>query len=367
MKKVLLGMSGGVDSSVSAYLLKEAGYEVVGATMSLWQFDRYGGNFKGDRGCTKNIFTDARAVAKQLGIPHYVFDFKDSFHEHVVQNFMDEYMLGNTPNPCVLCNSLIKWQQLLTKMELLGCDYMSTGHYANVKFNEITGRYELLRGADRKKDQSYFLHGMDQYALSKTIFPLINITKDKVRDIARKIGIKTAEKKESMEICFIPDNDYKRFLKDNVAAIRQIKPKVMKSCDGSELKQKHEGYPFYTIGQRKGLGGGFSKPMYVTKIDAANNDVFVGEKKDLYSSEVFVKDFNWISEEITEKMNCSAKIRFNTSDKPCTVYRENGSVIRIVFDEPVTAVTPGQYAVLYDGEKVIGGGTIFLKDKNKEV
>ncbi|MBN1970098.1 MAG: tRNA 2-thiouridine(34) synthase MnmA [Candidatus Delongbacteria bacterium] len=358
-ERVLVGMSGGVDSSVSAYLLKEQGYDVIGVTMNLWSFEEYGGEMVGEKGCcSMDAFSDARAVARQIGIPHYVINFRDEFRRAVVENFKKEYMLGRTPNPCVLCNTKVKWIDLLKKATDLGCKYIATGHYANIRFNNETSMYELLRGEDPKKDQSYFLYGITQDALSKTIFPLSKISKDKVREIASKLGLKTAQKKESQEICFIPDNDYRRFLKENIDDFdKLIKPGKMYDSNGNDLKRKHDGFPFYTVGQRKGLGGGFSEPMYVKAVDPLNNSVIIGKKDDLSKREVYVSELNWISGSPDQNEHYSAKIRFNTTDKPCKIRFEENKMI-IVFDEEVFAVAPGQSAVIYKDELVVGGGII---------
>lgn len=358
-KKVLVGMSGGIDSSVAAYILKEKGYDVIGVTLNLWSFEEYGGEMVTDRGCCSlEQFADARNVANQIGIPYYVLNFRDTFKENVVENFKSEYMKGRTPNPCVLCNTIIKWRDMLKKADFFGCDYIATGHYAKMRYNEETKRYEILRGDDPKKDQSYFLYGLTQESLSRTLFPLSEMTKEEVRTVAEKIGLKTAKKKESMEICFIPDNDYKRFLNDNVPEIKKIKHGKMYDNDGKILDRKHEGYPYYTVGQRKGLGGGFSEPMYVKNIDANRNTVTIGKKNELYSNTVRVNNVNWVGKVVEDEMRCTAKIRFNTTDKPCTVKRISDDEIEIIFDNPVFAVTPGQSCVMYDGEILIGGGLI---------
>jgi tRNA-uridine 2-sulfurtransferase len=359
-KKVLVGMSGGVDSSVAAYLLKEQGYEVIGVTMNLWSYESYGGNKENERGCCSvETFSDARAVAAQIGIPHYVINFRDEFKKVVVDNFISEYMKGRTPNPCVLCNTVIKWIELLKKADELGCGYIATGHYANIIYNDQTSLYELHRGADPKKDQSYFLYGMTQSALSRTIFPLSTITKEKVREIAKTLGLKTAEKKESMEICFIPDNDYRRFLKENADGLgRLIKPGKMLDSDGKYLKRDHDGFPFYTVGQRKGLGGGFPEPMYVRSVDAEKNTVTIGKEIELYDREVMIKDLNWLSGKPSENEKYSAKIRFNTTDRSCRILFSDDESVKIIFDEPVFAVTPGQSCVIYKDDLVVGGGII---------
>lgn len=358
-EKVLIGMSGGVDSSVAAYLLKEAGYEVIGVTMNLWSFEQYGGESCTDRGCCSvDAFDDARQVANSIGIPHYVLNMREEFSAQVVDNFKSEYLAGRTPNPCVLCNTKIKWQELLKKADQLGCKYLATGHYAKIAFNNQTSRYELQRGDDPAKDQSYFLWGLSQDALSRTLFPLADIPKTKVREIAAKMNLKVAEKKESMEICFIPDNNYKRFLIENSPSIAKITNGSIIDHNGKTMKQTHEGYPFYTIGQRKGLGGGFAEPMFVSAISVESNTVYIAPRTGLLKHEVLVNRLNWITEEIQFKRDCTAKIRFNTKDQPCQVERVDKDLLKLIFTEPVFAVTPGQSAVLFDGTKVLCGGLI---------
>lgn len=358
-EKVLIGMSGGVDSSVAAYLLKESGYEVIGVTMNLWSFELYGGESCTDRGCCSvDAFDDARQVAAAIGIPHYVLNMREEFSKEVVENFKSEYLVGRTPNPCVLCNTKIKWQELLKKADQLGCKYLATGHYAKIGFNTESNRYELQRGDDSTKDQSYFLWGLTQDALSRTLFPLSDIPKTKVREIAAKLNLKVAEKKESMEICFIPDNNYKRFLLENSPEIAKISEGTIMDHTGKIMQHKHEGYPFYTIGQRKGLGGGFKEPMFVSAISRETNTVFIAPRERLLKYEVFVNNINWISEEITKNKICTAKIRFNTKDQSCSAERIDQDLIKLLFTEPVFAVTPGQSAVLFDKNKVICGGHI---------
>ena len=341
---VLVGMSGGVDSSASAYLLKEQGYEVIGGTMLLSPTD------------TEEKYSDAVEVCKILGIKHHFFDFRKYFKNTVIEYFKNEYLAGRTPNPCVLCNSTIKWKKLYEEAEKLGCDKLSMGHYATIEYKN--NEYFLKRGKDRKKDQSYFLYGINKNILSKIIFPLDGMVKDDVRNICDKAGFSISRKKESMEICFIPNDDYKSFLIDNFAEFRTIGSGDIVLNTGEKQKNKHEGYPFYTIGQRKGLGGGYPTPMFVSAIDKENNKVIISERKGLDQKIVLVQNLNWLKDEITKELRCTAKIRYNSPDQPCIAKRTGEDSLELIFDEDVFAVTPGQSTVLYDGDYIIGGGII---------
>lgn len=357
--KVVIAMSGGVDSSVAAVLLQEQGYEVIGATMKLWDFEQVGGNLNHESGCCSlDSFNDARMICTELGIPHYILNFSKEFHENVVTDFIDEYLAGRTPNPCVRCNAKIKWQTLLQKSEELGADFIATGHYAQVIFNDQTDRYELLRGADHKKDQSYALWGLTQKSLKKTLFPIGGYSKTEIRKLAKQFNLRTANKSESQEICFIPDNNYHSLLKS-------VKPETKLLANGKLLNTegdivgRHEGYTFYTIGQRKGLGGGFSKPMYVVDIKSDNNNIIVGTKDKLFHSEFLVEDYNLVSiKTISKEIKAKIKIRYNDEGHPGTIYPDTDKILRIKFDVPQKAITPGQSAVFFDNNKVIGGGII---------
>ncbi len=357
--KVVVAMSGGVDSSVAAVLLHNQGYDVIGITMKLWDFEQVGGNTNHESGCCSlDSFNDARMICTELGIPHYILNFSKEFHQDVVTDFIDEYLAGRTPNPCVQCNTKIKWQTLLEKSEELGADYIATGHYAQVQFNDKTKRFELFRGKDKIKDQSYALWGLTQNSLKKTLFPIGGYTKPEIRDLAKQFNLRTAEKSESQEICFIPDNNYHRLLKS-------VKPETAKLTNGNMVDTtggvvgKHDGYPFYTVGQRKGLGGGFSEPMYVVDIKSNENEIVVGNKEKLYHTEFVVENYNLISlDNITEELQSEIKIRYNDDGHSGQVCPFGGDLLRVKFNKPQKSITPGQSAVFFDGDKVIGGGII---------
>lgn len=348
-KRILIAMSGGVDSSVAAYLLKQQGYDVIGITMHLWS-----GDDRDNVCCSLSSVEDARKVANKIRIPHYTLNMERIFEEKVVRNFIEEYKVGRTPNPCVRCNQYIKFDALLSKAEKLGAEYVSTGHYARVE--KWNGRYLLLKGLDSKKDQSYFLYPMKQKALSRTLFPMGNITKAETRKIAGDLGLPVAEKQESQEICFVPDENYGKFLKNYISD--KVRPGSILDKEGNVIGE-HDGIIFYTIGQRKGLGIGGDGPYYVISIDKAKNAIVVGGEQDIFSSELIAEKVNFVSiEKLSEPMEVRAKIRYNAAEEDAVLEPYGRGIIRLRFSKPVRAVTPGQSVVFYQGDKMVGGGII---------
>ena len=356
--KALIGMSGGVDSSVAALLMLEAGCECIGATMRL-----YGGQAVSPEGgktcCSLDDVEDARAVAQRLGIRHYVFNFTDEFQRQVMDKFVDTYYQGGTPNPCIDCNRYLKFGKLLQRAQELGCDWVVSGHYARVERDGATGRYLLKRAADRAKDQTYFLACLTQEQLSRTQFPLGALTKEQVRRIAEEHGFVNARKHDSQDICFVPGGDYTAFLREYTG--KASEPGDFINLQG-EVVGRHRGTVCYTIGQRKGLGLSMGEPVYVCGKDMAAGTVTVGPNEALFSRELVAKDWVFFPfEKLTEPLAVTAKIRHSQFDQPATVYPEDGGLARVVFDEPQRAISPGQAVVLYQGDTVIGGGTIVMR------
>jgi tRNA-uridine 2-sulfurtransferase len=356
--RVVIAMSGGVDSSVAAALLVEQGYEVIGITIKTYNYSDIGVNITNESSCCSlEGINDARQVASKLGFPHYVVDFTEQFKTEVIDNFISEYLNGRTPNPCVICNRKIKWETLLNKAKTLGAGYIATGHYARIRFDQYRHRFILSKGKDDAKDQSYALWSLTQEQLSRTIFPLAELTKAEVRLIAKQFELKTASKGESFEICFIPDNNYERFLKQRIPDLENKVKDGDLYLDG-KIVGKHTGYPFYTVGQRKRLGTAFGEPIYVKEIDAQNNVVKLGRKMDLMNRGLVAADVNFISVgNIIEDMHVEAKVRYKDEGSPAVV-RSQGEKIRVLFDEARRAITPGQSVVLYDKDDIVGGGFI---------
>ena len=353
--KALIGMSGGVDSSVAALLMLEKGFACIGATMRL-----YGGDSVSPEGsktcCSLDDVEDARAVAHRLGIRHYVFNFTEEFRRQVMDKFVDTYYEGGTPNPCIDCNRYLKFGKLLQRAEELGCDTVVSGHYARVERDPDSGRYLLKRAADRAKDQTYFLACLTQEQLSRIQFPLGELTKEEVRRIAEAHGFVNARKHDSQDICFVPGGDYTAFLTEYTG--KPLEPGDFLNQQG-QIVGRHRGTICYTIGQRKGLGISLGEPVYVTGKDMAAGTVTVGPNEALFSRELWAKDWVFFPfEELKEPMAVTAKIRHSQFDQPATVYPEENGLARVVFDEPQRAISPGQAVVLYQGDTVIGGGTI---------
>lgn len=352
-------MSGGVDSSVSAALLKEQGYEVIGVTMKLWNYDDIGGVNRESGCCSIDTVHDARVVCEQIGAPHYVWDLSEEFEKAVIDNFVNEYLEGRTPNPCVMCNKHIKWGTFLTKAKHLGADYVATGHYARSVYDEASGQFMLKKSFNLKKDQSYALWGIRQNALAMTLFPIGEMTKDEVRNYAVKAGLRTAKKKESQEICFVTDNNYNRFLKEKVEGLESKLARGKILTQTGEIVGEHDGYAFYTIGQRRGVGVAMNEPVYVTEISSKDNIIYVGSKADLRADGLIASEVNLIRHErIDGKLPMTAKIRYNDAGHPGVLFENAEGKHQLIFDEPQQAITPGQSVVFYIDDEVIGGGVI---------
>lgn len=354
-EKVVVGMSGGVDSSVAAYLLKEQGYDVIGVTMQIWQDEEEEIQEENGGCCGLSAVEDARRVAAQLDIPYYVMNFKKEFKEHVMDYFADSYLHGKTPNPCIACNRYVKWESLLTRSLSIGADYIATGHYARVEQLE-NGRFAIRRSATLAKDQTYALYNLTQDQLKKTLMPVGEYSKDEIRKIAEKINIKVASKPDSQDICFVPDGDYASFIEDYVDV--KIPQGNFVTLDGKILG-KHKGITHYTVGQRKGLGLALGYPAFVLEIRPETNEVVIGSMEESMTTSLRANHLNFMSvEDIDQPIHVFTKIRYNHKGCWCTVEKTGEDEVLCTFDEPQRAVTPGQAVVFYDGEYVLGGGTI---------
>ena len=358
--RVLVAMSGGVDSSVAAVLLHEEGYEVIGLTMKTWDYSgsapRRSGKEVGC--CTLESMNDARQVALTHGFTHFIVDLRKEFGDWVIERFTEEYLAGRTPNPCVLCNTHIKWDALLRRADDLGCAYIATGHYARVR--EEDGRYVLSCGLDLNKDQSYALWGLPQEQLARTIFPLGHYKKSRIRELAEKFGLKAvAQKPDSYEICFIPDNNYRRFLRDRVPGLEQrVSNGPIILSDGTEVG-RHKGYPFYTIGQRHGLNLALGYPVYISAIDPETNTITVGPREELLQQALVANKINLVKyPTILEEQPAMAKIRYKDPGAPCLVHQTADDELQVSFMDSRAAITPGQSVVVYEGEDVLAGGWI---------
>jgi len=353
MQKALIAMSGGVDSSLAAKLTKDAGYECIGCTMKLYDNDDIGIS-RSNTCCSLDDVADARRVADKLDMPYYVLDFKDGFREEVIDRFVKAYESGKTPNPCIACNRYMKFDRLFERAKELGCDYVVTGHYVRIEYDG--DKYLLKKAVDESKDQSYVLYSMTQHQLEHTMFPLGKLKKTEVRQIAEDNNFINAAKPDSQDICFVPDGDYASFLERHTGKVYE--PGDFVDCSGNVLG-KHNGIVRYTVGQRKGLGIAFGKPMYVKALDTVNNAVVLAEDDELFEKELIASDFNWISGEApTGVIQCKAKIRYRQKEQPAKAYVLPDGRVKIEFENPQRAITAGQSAVLYDEDTVLGGGII---------
>ena len=356
--KVLIAMSGGVDSSVAAAVLLEQGYEVIGATMQIWQDESEDLRIREGGCCSLSAVDDARRVANKLSIPYYVLNFKDIFEKNVIDYFTNEYLSGSTPNPCILCNRIVKFEALLKKAISMGIDRIATGHYAKIEKDPVSSRYLLIRSANNIKDQTYALYNMTQYQLERTLFPIGDFDKDKVREKAKELGLSSvANKPDSQEICFVTDNNYAKFITERVG-VDTVKPGNFVDLEGNVLGQ-HKGIVNYTVGQRRGLGISFGKHMYVVRIDAEKNEVVLGDDSDVFSDALIAEDLNFIPfDKLEGPIDVTAKIRYSSKEAPCTVIPVDNSRVKVIFKEPQRAITPGQSVVFYMDDIVVGGGKI---------
>jgi tRNA-specific 2-thiouridylase len=358
-RRVVVAMSGGVDSSVVAGMLVEEGYDVVGLTIKTYRYEDVGGNAGNESSCCSlDGIQDARTVAARIGIPHYVLDFSEPFDSEVIGDFVSEYLNGRTPNPCVVCNRKIKWEELLRKADALGAEFIATGHYARVRFDPRGGRYIVSRGQDAAKDQSYALWALTQESLARTLFPLGGLTKTEVRARAAGFDLPVADKGESYEICFIPDDDYERFLKERVPGLGDRVKGGQVVMEG-KVVGTHRGYPFYTIGQRKGLGIAGGEPLYVTGIDPGTNRIEIGRKEELFHGGLIARKVNMMKyADCRTPLRVDARIRYKDQGGAARAVETDDGRLCVEFMERRRAITPGQSVVLYEGEDVVGGGVI---------
>jgi len=354
--RILVAMSGGVDSSVASVMLHEQGYEVIGLTMKTWDYASAGGSSKETGCCSLDSINDARSLAVGYGFPHYILDIREEFGDFVIDNFVDEYLAGRTPNPCVLCNTYIKWEALLKRADKLDCEFIATGHYANIR-QQDNGRYVISKGKDEHKDQSYVLWGVSQENLARTKFPLGSYAKSEIKQMALDMGqVELANKSESYEICFVPDNDYRAFLRHKVSDLdERIGPGNFVLSNG-KVVGKHLGYPYYTIGQRKGLGIALGEPMFVTRILPESNTVMLGTQNVLEQVSARVKNLNLVKyESILNPLEAVTKVRYKDAGTLSTIVQD-GNELKIDFHHAVSGIAPGQSAVFYEGSDLLGGG-----------